>query len=387
MLLGQKLINILNGDAVTTWGIDITAPELDAFTLNAELTSKESPDDLAEYVNSASQKVGASIYVLEPNSRVRYVTNKFYLSNLGIDLKERVQLLESFESSHVSFFEEAVRVYNFGGVALDYESSDPQATHKYFHQSSLIKMYSDVLRGTKLIERDCVAVLKVKNHLIYGYPFRFNTSYDARVDKVAQFSMQMVVVDHKLENPITPAGGGGSIVTERKLKQMYTRNINDSESGPYIEEINGLLDPINDLLSLRYWGVSPYDDKTERRDLVAQLGVDSLTGITHGYFYNLSSKYKTMVKETLTEKMETLQAKIKSFQEKDGEGNYKKRLALSVLKYFLEDNDSEWSTVLSSIQTMTDEDNVDAFDKFSLFITKLTILKNDLLVFKARLLY
>lgn len=150
---------------------------------------KEAPDDLAEQINHSSAPSGATILILDAgrNDEVIHLTNRFYLSGFSMSFQEKVQILETFDASSVSFFGNTAKVYGFQGQAVDYPSTNSSSAT--MHQSSLIHMYENQLRGTQLLKKNHIAVMKIMNHLVYGYPMNMEVSYSAGADKIGSFSL------------------------------------------------------------------------------------------------------------------------------------------------------------------------------------------------------
>lgn len=155
-----------------------------------KLPGKQAPEALAEHLNSSSSQEGATLMVVDTDdkSKISHITNKFYLSNFSMQFREKAQLVETFGASSVSFFDDSIKVYNFSGQAIDYPS-DSHAPYESMQQSSLIQLYNKHMRGTLLVKNNQIAVLKVMNHLIYGYPLNMTSRYSASQDKIANFSM------------------------------------------------------------------------------------------------------------------------------------------------------------------------------------------------------
>jgi len=192
----QQIIQLNNLNRYTVY----TLPDYLRNNSNAYgfLTKKEAPRDLSNDINSSSEAVGATIYVLNKSYQILYATNKFYLTSFNFGLKERAQLINSLTSPIISFFGESIRVYTFTGVAPDAGSTSSVNTYKNFQYSSLIQLYNNHLRGTKLIEDGNFAMLKVANHTIYGFPVNLNSSYSSAQDKIASFTMNWAVAKHDL---------------------------------------------------------------------------------------------------------------------------------------------------------------------------------------------
>ena len=80
---------------------------------------KTSPARLAEDLGKG-KKAGCVMYIQNrSNGKVVAKTNKFFMQQFAIGLRERSQVLETFGAANVSFFGPQAKVYNFGGTALD----------------------------------------------------------------------------------------------------------------------------------------------------------------------------------------------------------------------------------------------------------------------------
>lgn len=164
---------------------------------------KSAPEALSEYINHSSTKAGATIMVIseEDRSEIKYITNKFYLSSMQMSFSEKAQLTETFGTASISFFNDTVKVYNFAGRTVDYTTDEEGKEASSMQQSSLTQLYDRHLRGTKLVQNRQIALIKVFNHIVYGYPINFNVTYTSQMDKVASFAFQFVVVKHTQNLP------------------------------------------------------------------------------------------------------------------------------------------------------------------------------------------
>ena len=70
------------------------------------------------------------------------------------------------------------------------------------------------MRGTRLVEHGNIAILKILNHTVYGYPLNLQVQYQAQLDKMANFTMSWLVSEHTL--------GLNGVVTESDLTAMHT---------------------------------------------------------------------------------------------------------------------------------------------------------------------
>lgn len=206
------------------------------------IRTKTSPDSLANEINTKAN-TEAVVMILDKSGVIKYITNKFFLSAMSMSMREKIQLMETFGAANISFFGETARVYVFQANSIDSSSSESGVSRgKYYYQSSILKMYNEVLRGTKLIEQDRIAVMKVSNHLIYGYPLNLKVDYSASQDPITAFTLQFVVSEHSLELP--------GVVSENYLEDMYSisAHINNEAISNYLRNIKNLLEKIDNVL-------------------------------------------------------------------------------------------------------------------------------------------
>lgn len=156
------------------------------FPLAAE---KQAPDDLMEYINHSDIPAGATIMIIDEdrNGILHQITNRFFLTGFNSNYQEKAQLVETFGASTVSFFGDTAKIYQFSGQAVDYPSTSGPATS--MQHTALTKLYDEHLRGTKLLKNKRIAVIKIFNHTVYGYPMRFGSAYGGQQDKLANFNM------------------------------------------------------------------------------------------------------------------------------------------------------------------------------------------------------
>lgn len=210
------------------------------------LKFKNAPDNLANDINGSQDAVGATIYVIDKNFKILYATNLFYLTGFNFNLKERTQLIDSLTEPIVAFFDESLRVYTFQGAAPDAGSTDPTQSYSNFRHSSLVNMYNEYLRGTKLTENKRIAVLKVANHTVYGYPMNLSSSLNSSQDKMATFTMNWVVAKHTLDIPGT--------VSQEDLHNMITTPFQRDE-----EDLANFIDKLKKYIDLFAFVLSASD--------------------------------------------------------------------------------------------------------------------------------
>ena len=220
---------------------------------SATSPSKESPSSLAEQLTESQIPTGATFMVIPRNTTdgglgqpIKFITNNFYLSAMQMAYKEKTQIMETFNSPAVAFFGDTIKVYSFSGKMLDYPSYTIQESNTvrdvlkslknqnsaaaasqsgpaiaavslntlasetkvanqeqraaYAHTmaaSAFNIFYNESCRASKLFQNKQIALIRVFNHWIWGYPINFQLAYNANEDKVASFGMSFIVAKHE----------------------------------------------------------------------------------------------------------------------------------------------------------------------------------------------
>jgi hypothetical protein len=256
---------------------------LEPMLASGSLSAKAEPMDLAEKINGT--EAGATIIVQNNESgNIKAQTNKFFLSGFSVASQERAQILETFGVSALSFFGEKAKIYNLQGTAVDYAGqSNPS---QYYHQSSIIKMYDEMMRGTKLVENDNIAVLSVHNHTIYGYPLNLSVSYNASFQKTATFAMSWFVTKHLLTLP--------GVVNDTELRTLYSAidmSRLDSQTAEYIANIDFAIEAINGFLNFKNYEGDLFSGVSTTNWLA------TTQGVINAYFADFQSDFCTAVQD------------------------------------------------------------------------------------------
>ena len=234
-------------------------------------TKKSQPLYLTERINNASGTVGGMIFIKKRNSsQIEYMTNKFYLSSMEINLKERAQIQNTFGAASVYLFGESARIYSFTGTALEHATVREFYKGEYFQGSSLMHLYNTHLKGSSLVDEGNVAIMRIMNHTIWGYPLGFNYRNVAQADKYIEFGMSWVIVDHTLDLD--------ELVTTPNLEDHYkVLNYINSSNSEYADILTKVLfaiekftTPLDSLFSSLY-KISSSELETKKSELVNEL--------------------------------------------------------------------------------------------------------------------
>jgi hypothetical protein len=84
------------------------------------LPTKQVSESLAEEIH-LNRKAGAAILIKNLDSGgIPFATNKFFLTGMQQTYREKAQIMETFDGASVSFFDDAVKVYQLTGVFVEY---------------------------------------------------------------------------------------------------------------------------------------------------------------------------------------------------------------------------------------------------------------------------
>lgn len=139
------------------------------------------------------------------NGAIKAATNKFIITQWQETHSERVQILETFHSSTVNWFDEKTKVYGFGGVLLAGERTVPlldkeadEVRHTYLWGQSFRKLWEEQLRGTKLVENNEICILTLMNNVLYGYPMGLTLNTNSLNENSVQFQFQFICTRHMI---------------------------------------------------------------------------------------------------------------------------------------------------------------------------------------------
>lgn len=169
------------------------------------------------------------------NGQITASTNKFIITQWQETHTERVQILETFHSSTINWFDERTKTYAFAGVFLEGERSIPLLTkdseevkHTYLWGQSFRKLWDEKLRGTKLVENNEICIMTIMNNVLYGYPFALVLNSNSAMDNSIQFQFQFICVKHlilgnKLDESYSPIQNQNRLfqTTDPGLLQVY----------------------------------------------------------------------------------------------------------------------------------------------------------------------
>jgi hypothetical protein len=220
-------------------------------------------------------------------------------------------------------------------------------------------MYDTVLRGSKLLELKALGVLKIANHLIYGYPLNFNVSYSSSADRIAQFNTQWVVVKHDLG--YLPA----NMTLEMLDKNFSSSAISYKQTN---SEIKNMITVIDQCLNTKTWAKINVVPGVNR--LPSNLAV--LT------FADLG----VMLKEERTDFQNELRQKINAVESQIANIRLTGKVSLLLDQTFPETY--KWDELKNSIKNLFNSSNSENFAILRSFIVILTDLLSKLKAYQVR---
>lgn len=114
--------------------------------------------------------------------------SNFLLSGVQESRQEKYQVMETFGAPYIFFFGERPRLYQYSGILLN--SLDFQWRSEFWAN------YDEVLRGTRLVERQARIVLTYDDLVVEGYALQATASEDAQNPQMVQFTFQLFVTNY-----------------------------------------------------------------------------------------------------------------------------------------------------------------------------------------------
>lgn len=110
---------------------------------------------------------------------------QFILLQMNEPSQEKMQIVENSDDFQVLFYGKKPEIISIAGV-LKNTVDNPWSTNMLF-------IWSELMRGTKLVEKGLILQLYVDGELFRGYPFNFQRSKSAPGEYLVNFSMSFVI--------------------------------------------------------------------------------------------------------------------------------------------------------------------------------------------------
>jgi hypothetical protein len=127
----------------------------------------------------------------------------FLLTSAQETFQEKTQVIETLTDTYVAFYAgQTSPVFSYGGTVLNTYQDDQRVW--------LFQMYREILRGTRLANRNLFANLRYDSFIVSGYLEGLNLSLTGDTEMAGQFTFQMRV---KRMGVVTPIISSPTIVT------------------------------------------------------------------------------------------------------------------------------------------------------------------------------
>jgi hypothetical protein len=127
----------------------------------------------------------ASLSIMSLTGKTRATIREFFITGVAENTSEKFQIVQTFGSDHVFFFNRKPLVYTINGIL--HNSSDKQWKNNFREN------YDNFLRGTKLVEGRNKAVLQYEDVLREGYLLSLNYHTDSQNPHAIPFSFSMFI--------------------------------------------------------------------------------------------------------------------------------------------------------------------------------------------------
>lgn len=126
--------------------------------------------------------------IVDVNGSRKYsVCRNFIVSNIHDSFNERVQIIETSDEPVISFFGKRNHIIPITGILKN------SAEHPWTHE--MVERWENGMRGTLLADNGLILQIYCNKTLYRGYPISFSMSLSATNDLIANFSLQMAVVN------------------------------------------------------------------------------------------------------------------------------------------------------------------------------------------------
>ncbi len=143
----------------------------------------------------------------------------FLLTQANEGFQEKTQIVDTLTDNYVAFYSgQEPPVFQYGGVLLNTYQDDQRVW--------MLRLYREILRGTRLANRNLIARLRYDSFIVSGYLENLSLSLVGDTDNTgSQFYFSMRV---KRMQVITPQLGGPTRLTTGVLTDAALRNENES---------------------------------------------------------------------------------------------------------------------------------------------------------------
>lgn len=153
----------------------------------AKLVAAGTLNDYKEKSKKNSLSTNLSNFVAGQGYSLRY--SNFVLQSAQETRQEKYQIMETFGIPFIFFFGERPRIYNFSGMFIN--SLD------FNWRSEFWANYDQVLRGTRLVERNARVVLSWDDIIVEGYILQAAAQENSMQPHLINFNFQMFITSYQ----------------------------------------------------------------------------------------------------------------------------------------------------------------------------------------------
>lgn len=143
----------------------------------------------------------------------------FLLTQANENFQEKAQIVDTLTDNYVAFYSgQEPPAFQYGGVLLNTYQDDQRVW--------MLRLYREILRGTRLANRNLIARLRYDSFIVSGYLETLNLSLSGETDNTAsQFSFTMRI---KRMQVLTPQLGAPTIVQSAATTDVVLKNGNET---------------------------------------------------------------------------------------------------------------------------------------------------------------
>lgn len=113
----------------------------------------------------------------------------FILQQISEERTEKQQVIETFGDSFIFFFGERPRILNIDGLLMN--------TDDFGWRAQFMDNYENLLRGSKLVQRNARLYLAWDTIVVEGYPINMSASEDVENPYTVNFQMQIFLTNYR----------------------------------------------------------------------------------------------------------------------------------------------------------------------------------------------
>jgi hypothetical protein len=187
----EKAVNRESIEASKLITLEVTSFSVSSDSINEAITNSFFDDEGNVFNNERSTGTIpkpeniASLEIRSLNGNIRATIREFFITGVSENTSEKFQIVQTFGSDYVFFFNRKPLIYTINGV---WHNSEDKQWKNNFREN-----YDNFLRGTKLVEGRNKAVLQYDDVTREGYLLALNYQMDAQNTHAVPFSFSMFI--------------------------------------------------------------------------------------------------------------------------------------------------------------------------------------------------